>query len=48
MLSSLFFLVDELKQNGIAADIPELVQYPNILGSVLKPQARIGIGVFQR
>ncbi len=34
MLSSLFFLVDELKQNGIAADIPELVQYPNILAEL--------------
>ncbi|HEY9300362.1 MAG TPA: DNA integrity scanning protein DisA nucleotide-binding domain protein [Phormidium sp.] len=34
MLSSLSFLADELKQNGIATDIPELIQYPNVLAEL--------------
>ncbi|HEY9624718.1 MAG TPA: DNA integrity scanning protein DisA nucleotide-binding domain protein [Crinalium sp.] len=34
MLSSLSFLADELQQNGIAAEIPELIQYPAVLAEL--------------
>lgn len=34
MLSTLSFLADELKQNGIAADIPELIQHPDVLAEL--------------
>lgn len=34
MLSPLSFLADELKQNGIAEDVPELLQYPAVLAEL--------------
>jgi DNA integrity scanning protein DisA with diadenylate cyclase activity len=34
MLSSPSFLTDELKQNGVVTDIPELVQYPSVLAEL--------------
>jgi DNA integrity scanning protein DisA with diadenylate cyclase activity len=34
MLPSLSFLADELKQNGIAEDVPELIQYPAVLAEL--------------
>jgi len=34
MLSPLSFLADELKQNGIAVDIPELIQHPAVLAEL--------------
>lgn len=34
MLSPLSFLADELKQNGIAGDVPELIQYPAVLAEL--------------
>lgn len=34
MLPPLSFLADELKQNGIAADVPELIQHPAVLAEL--------------
>lgn len=34
LLSPLSFLADELKQNGIAADVPELIEYPAVLAEL--------------
>lgn len=34
MTSSLSFLADELKQNGIATDVPELIQHPDLLAEL--------------
>lgn len=34
MLSPLSFLADELKQNGIAAEVPELIQHPAVLAEL--------------
>jgi len=34
MLSPLSFLADELKQNGIAVDVPELIQHPAVLAEL--------------
>ncbi|MGH2416120.1 MAG: hypothetical protein ACRDEA_21005, partial [Microcystaceae cyanobacterium] len=34
MLSPLSFLADELKQNGIAMDVPELIEHPAVLSEL--------------
>ncbi|MBD2463130.1 DNA integrity scanning protein DisA nucleotide-binding domain protein [Oscillatoria sp. FACHB-1407] len=34
MLSPLSFLIDELKQNGIATAVPELIQHPDVLAEL--------------
>jgi DNA integrity scanning protein DisA with diadenylate cyclase activity len=34
MVSPLSFLTDELKQNGIAVDVPELIQHPAVLAEL--------------